>query len=161
MPKLSDIEVVLARKKVDNCGIQKSKTNSVENRKIPYNRIFLGRKENKQLGIGFLVNKSLKVTSTNLVKETIATMTLTKKDKFKSKSTPTGVKIFRIEEKQCELSIVDLHATLMGITSSQEKNSSIDNFYNDVQKTIKGFHSRDLIIVGDLNAKLGKNIQKI
>ena len=93
------------------CGIQQSKTELVEkNENSPFNRIFLDRKRNKQLRTGFLVNKSLKVTSTNLVKEKIGTLIVTKKDKFKFKSTPTGVKIFRKTKKQCELSIINVHA---------------------------------------------------
>ena len=39
--------------------------------------------------MGFLVKKSRKVTSTNLVNQKIATMTLTKKDKFNPESTTT------------------------------------------------------------------------
>ena len=49
------------------CGIQESKTVSVEeNENSPFNRILIDRKGNKQLGMGFLVNKSLKVTSTKV-----------------------------------------------------------------------------------------------
>ena len=111
MPELSDVEVGLARKKVEICEIQESKTYSVEGKKqSPPSRIFLEIKRNKQLGIGLLVTKSLKVTSTNLVNERIATLKITKKDKFKSKSTPTRVKIFRIKRKQCEPSIINVHA---------------------------------------------------
>ena len=107
------------------CGIQEPKTDSVEeNKNSPFNRIFLDRKGNKQLEMGFLVNKLLKVTSTNLVNERIAKLTVTKKDEFKS--TPTGVKICRTKKKQRGISIVKVHAPLwggghMGITSSQEK----------------------------------------
>ena len=73
MPKLNGIKVVLARKKVD-IGIQESKRDFVvEKENSLSNRIFLDRKWNKQLGMRFLVNKSLKVTSTNLVNEKIAT----------------------------------------------------------------------------------------
>ena len=65
MPKLNDIEVVLARKKVDMSEIQESKTE--ENKNKHSNRIFLDRKANKQMGMGFLVNKSRNLTGTNLV----------------------------------------------------------------------------------------------
>ena len=92
-----------------------------ENGNSLYNRLFLGRKGNKQLGIGFLVNKSLNVINGNLVNERSATSTVTKKDKFKSKSPPSGVKIFRIKNKQCEFFINNVHAPHMGILSSQEK----------------------------------------
>ena len=103
MPKLNNIEVVLARKKVYICEIQESKTDSVDkNKNSPSDRIFLDRKVNKQLRMGFLVKKSLTVTSTNLVNDRLSTLTVTKKDKFKSKSEPTGVKIFRSKKKQCE-----------------------------------------------------------
>ena len=44
----------------------------------------------------------------------------------------------------------------MGITFVLEKKSLTDLFYNDLQKTIKGFHGRDLLIVADFNLKLGK-----
>ena len=68
------IEVVLARKKVEICGNQESKRDLVvENKNNLSNRIFLDRKWNKQLGMRFLVNKSLKATSTNLVNKRIAT----------------------------------------------------------------------------------------
>ena len=108
LPKLNDIEVLLARKKFEICEFQKSKTHSVEeNKNSPSNRIFLDKKGNKQLGMGFLVNKSLKVTSTNMVKKRIFTLTVTKKDKFKSKSTPPGVKLYKIKQKQCELSFIN------------------------------------------------------
>ena len=86
MPKLNDIEVVLAQRKVNISGIQESKTDSVEeNKNDPFNRIFLDRKGNKQLGTGFVVNKFRKVTYTNLVNERIATLTVTKQDKLTSK----------------------------------------------------------------------------
>ena len=44
----------------------------------PFNRIFLDRKGNKQLGMGFLVKKSLKVTNKNKVNGTNALLTVTK-----------------------------------------------------------------------------------
>ena len=62
------------------------------------------------MGKGFLFNKYLKVTSTNVVNEIIASLTLTQKDKFEFKSTPTAVKIFRMEKEQVELSIFHVHA---------------------------------------------------
>ena len=40
-------------------------------------------------------------------------------------------------------------------TTSPEKSSQTDDFYNDLQKTIKGFNDRDLIIVQFI-AKLRK-----
>ena len=83
-------------KKIDVCGIQESKTDSFEEIKdSPFNLTSLGRRGNKQLGMGFLVNESLKVTRKNLVNGSIVTLTITKKDKFKSISTPTGIKVFR------------------------------------------------------------------
>ena len=86
MPKLSDIEVVLAGEKVDIREILESKTDSVEeNKNSPSIRIILDRRRNKQLGMGFVVNKSLKVTSTNLLNGRISTLKLTKNDKFESK----------------------------------------------------------------------------
>ena len=87
--------------------------------------------------MGFLVNKSLKVTSTNLVNKRITTLTLTKKDKFEFKSTPTVVKYFRIKKEPVELSIINVHAPHMQKTSSQEKNSLTDDFYSNLQKTSK------------------------
>ena len=44
-----------------------------------------------------------------MVNERIATLTVTKKDKFIFTSTPTGVKIFRIKKNQSELSIINVH----------------------------------------------------
>ena len=106
------------------CGIRESKRDSVEESKnSPFNCIIQDRKGNKQLGMGFLVNKILKVTSTILVKERFATMTVTKNDKFKYRLTPTGDKIFRFKKKQCELSIVNVLVFLR--TSELRKNRKI------------------------------------
>ena len=89
MPKLNDIKVVLAPKKVDICGIQNSKTDSVEeNENSSPNRKFLDRKRIKQLGMEFLVNKPLKVTSSNPVNERIATLTVNKKINSKLNQRP-------------------------------------------------------------------------
>ena len=44
----------------------------------------------------------------------------------------------------------------MGMTSCQEKNFLTDDSCNDQQKAFKGFHGRDLIIVGDFSDKLGR-----
>ena len=102
----------LGPKKVDICEIQESKTDSVDKNKYsPSDRIFQDRKVNKQLGLGFLVKKSLTVTSTNLVNDRLSTLTVTKKDKFKSKSAPMGVKIFRSKKKQCDLSLMFMPPT--------------------------------------------------
>ena len=139
MLKLNDTEVVLARKKVDICEIQGTKTDSVEeNKSSPSNRIFLDTKGSKQLGMGFLVNKSLKVSSTNLMNERISRLRVAKKDKFKSKSTPTGDKIFGTNKKQVNsLSKIFMPATWESHTA--KKNSLIDDFYIDLHKAIKGF----------------------
>ena len=104
--------------------------------------MFLDRQGDKQLGMGLLVNKSLKVTSTNLVNKRIATLTVTKKDNFNFESTPTGVKILNNKKKKklCELSIFNVHAPpYIGKTSPQGKRSLTDDFYKDFQETIKRF----------------------
>ena len=113
-----------------NCWIQETKTDSVEeNTNSPCNISFRDRKGNKQMGKRFLFNKSLKVTGTNLVNERSATLTLTQKDKFEFKLTPTAVKIFRMEKEQDELYIFNVHAPHLRKTSSQEQSSLTDGFY--------------------------------
>ena len=150
-------EAMKPKESIVVCGSQESKTDSVEeNENSPFNRIFLGRNGIKQLGMGLLVNKSLKVASTNLVNERISTLTVTKKDKIKSKSTPTGMKLFKIKKKQCELSITTVHNPHMGITSSQEKCSLADDFYDDFRKTTRAFLYLELTWLESLS---GKNVR--
>ena len=102
MPKLNDIDVVLAQKELKSAKFKNQKQSQLKkNKNSPSNRIFLDRKGNKQLGMGFLVNKSLKVTSTNLVNESEPEnfyIDSNQKDSFKSKSTPTGVKISELKK---------------------------------------------------------------
>ena len=75
-----------------------------------FNRLFFDREGSKQFGMVLLVNKTLRVTSRNLLNEGIPTLTVTKRNKFKSRSTPTGVESFRIRKKQSELSVINVHA---------------------------------------------------
>ena len=147
--------------RVELCWIQESKAYSAEEkRNSPYYCMILRRKGDKQFGMGFLMNKSLKVTSTNLVNERTATLTVTKKDKFKPKSIPTGFKIFRNKKEQWELSIINVHAPHMEKTTSQEKSSQTDDFYNDLQKLSKALMTGTWSLFNSL-LNLGKRILKI
>ena len=103
-----------------NCGNKETKTDAVEkNTNRPCNSNFQDRKGNKQMGMRFLVNESLKVTKTNVVNKRITTLTLTKKDEFEFKSTRSVVKYFAIKKQQVELTIINVHAPPMRKTSSQ------------------------------------------
>ena len=98
--------------------------------------------------MGFLVNKSLKVISTNLVNERIATMTVTKKIQFQIWKNTNWSQNFQKWKN-------------IGITSSQQKSFLTDDFHHDLQKTMRGLHSVDLIVVEDFKAKVGKKSHKI
>ena len=112
-------------------------------------------RNSKYLGLGFLVQKSISVTETCQVDDRIAYITVRKKNNYASKITQDGIKIYRTAKKTADLVLINVHAPHMGCTLKNMETT--EEFYKKLNSVVREMKGKDLIILGDFNAKIGKN----
>ena len=101
------------------------------------------------------MQKTICITETCQVNDRIAYITVRKKNNYASKITQEGVKIHRTKKKTSDLVLINVHAPHMGSTL---KNVEItEEFYENLNDIVKQMKGKDLIILGDFNAKVGKS----
>ena len=156
-PKILDIEEFLEKKDVDICALQETKTDEILDPENNYKRILFER-SSKYLGLGFLVKNSVNVTDKGQLDDRTAYITVRKKTEFKAKPTPSGVKIFRVKRKVSELVLYNIHAPHMGTTKKSPEIT--EKFYGELNNLITKAKGKDICLLGDFNAKLGKSDTK-
>ena len=151
-PKLAEIAEELRRKKIDVCGIQETKTEG-EFTERDYKFVCFER-EQKQYGQGFAIRSDLKIVEQTRISDRIAKLVLRKRESWaQRKIGPIEHILHRTKTNRNQLTILNCYAPHMGLVTSNKEYA--EKFYKELLDTWKSLKSKDCIILGDFNAKLG------
>ena len=130
---------MLENKQIDICVFQETKSGELDFFEGNFHFVTM-KKDQWQLGLGFAVRSNLMILETEKITDRLAYITISKN---------------KGQGKRSNLTILNCHAPHMGITMKQPQTT--DEFYKKLKECWSKLRTRDLIIAGDFNAKLGSH----